>query len=98
MGKDPWQRMYLDYKYKLFVQCAGRKAFDGEVSYDVERNRLMITPARISHKFLLGYAGAVKGLENKNYPVNTLLSFIERTVGIKNLSVAETELLQQIVE
>lgn len=97
LGDNPWQRIFLDYKYKLIAQCAGRAAFASAIEYDFERNILYVTPPQISDVFLQNYALAVQNAPDKKYAANTLLSFIDRTIGLKNLTPQQAEMVQGII-
>jgi hypothetical protein len=97
LGKDPWERIFRDFKYTIFAQCEGRTIFNGELVYDVERNRIAV-PAKLSPAFIQTFGQALSTAPDKGAAVNGLLAYIDHVVGIKNLSPQDTQTLQKWVQ
>lgn len=84
LGGDPWPRLFRHYKHRLMAQCAGAGVFEGSVTYDYERDRVMVQ-GWLSQGFLDRFAATLKIRPGKGKAVSGLLSYIDDVKGIKSL-------------
>ena len=91
----PWGGVFQKIKAKLLMQGQGHKIFDGVAYYDSEKD-IMVVEGGLSKTYLKNLGQIITTLpqdKQRKYKNNYLL-FVDNTLGLKNLSDAEKEMLK----
>lgn len=65
LGRDPWPRLFAYYKIRLIAQTPGGQApFRNGLSYDMGRDRLIVTDGGLSRSFFSAFGAFLKTQPN----------------------------------
>lgn len=97
LGKRPWPTLFNRFKSKILMQGQGYKIYDGLAYYDSQQDQMVIE-GQLSEPFMTGFTKFVKTqkLADQKRFVNNLLTFIDRTKDLKNLSDEEMQMLKNL--
>ncbi len=95
MGEKPWSTMFTHYKTRLLLNSKAKEIYDGEVYYDSRIDKIIVK-GTLSKKFIKEFKTLIASKADKKKYINNLLSFIDKTKGIKNLNEEEFKLVKSL--
>lgn len=96
-GDTPWEDFFSHCRVRLLAQIAGDAVFDAPVLYDVARDSLSVQ-GRLSQDFFEGFTAFVQSQPNPRPYVMNLLTFVDDTKGLRNLSPDEKRMVRALYD
>lgn len=77
LGRDPWPRLFAQYKARLIAQAAGGAApFTGTLRYNSARDRVILEKGGLNRRFFNDFGRFVRSRPNADALRNNLLAYI----------------------
>ena len=96
LGERPWPTLFNRYKARFLMQGAGRNIYEGgEALYDTRLDQMIVT-GNLSSAFIKDFKLFITGRPDAVKYVNNLVSFIDETKGLRNLSDEEFAMVKSL--
>lgn len=90
-----WFKVFDHYRIRLLAQTAGEAIYGGHVTYDLNRDKLIITGA-VSPDFIHAFQFELLKSTNSGEHMRALLDFIDATKGFNTLTDQEQDLIMSV--
>ena len=97
VGDKPWVRWFTHFKSRLMIQMAAMRVYDGDVVYDVAKDRIILN-ARLSPAFLDDFTAFARQQPDPTPYINNLIAFIDQTAGLAHLSDKDKKRVKALTE